>query len=1202
MSTFWINADSLTGSSINVPFESSRDELVNTYSFFNENGGIYPTDIAYAQNNEIFVYGQRAIKVFDATSNALLDEIDISAFGHLQITNCKFIGNRFHDYRMLYTNDRIFCVTEGLELLMIDANTHAIIDVQPRPNCIGESEKIANMILKHNISDNRLYWIINEYDNDSFFNGEDSGGNVAIYEIISNSNLNLLEQITYSGYIEQPEENFIRDIEFDPISSHFYVSVNHEIKKYNSNTFNEVDSFQTIHYAGLLEIVNDGSIHKLICSPNYDVDITQNAYINIIDLDTNNYLSLNTNFPHTYATCIDYANQRIYIASRSEVDYFVMSLDYVNNTLNESFYELNHGTYQYELLYIESTENLFICTSSGVEIVDCYNISPIMINEYHDNNSRYNIENGNNKIWIVNLEGCTFEEYDLNGTMNNSVHIGEEAYKGIVSEQTDQIFLFKFLGERLSIFNISSQTMEFFELPGKIIELTIDDENNELYVLCNIGCSSGDIICYSLPNMIQNGIYEMNNNGHFGFSTLMTVHYFNGYLYAGGPEGIDIWDLGRPNNHISFSNYYAYDFVTDFQNQRVFAISGFVNSNFANPGGNNILILSGFDDPISYQIPNNRNEFAFDIENEKIYFVGLEGNNEYLYSLDILTGQYTPIFNTENELLMYVQYSYERNELYVSSIDKSFEYCKLYIFDLEGTVLIDTIDLPMLSTQMFFNDYNNKLYVLNLHDWAEDFEMNMISVEVENNNTLTRMPLTFKERPKGGSRINLFGLKGCKSILPHNDRLFVVRGNNVLQEIACFPTETKTLSTGWNWESFPRLERDATINEGEDIIPILETIEPFNDVSLIDFVTNEHNLTYNINNNPLWQPFQNYDIQSTWLYKMDINPEAERILELYGSRMQEDYVIEDTFESGVYHWFGYWLPETLNMDDAFGGFWDRVLIVKAEEWTYWRDSQPRGDPTNPEPLPSSKIRPLEYGKGYMVKFEEEVENFHWNYSGLSVEGYERPVSENFIYEEKPDYEVIDVINIPEIVIEIGVFQDSICVGAVVIEDSCAQILVYSESANRDPLPFNFEVVTGRSSNSPILNYEVLNFNTGKFEKDLLISGCQEYSVVKLGEQGEQEEEIPVITKPKLYSNYPNPFNPTTTISFSVPREEDIELTIYNIKGQKVKTLYSGIAEEGKHSMIWNGKNTNNKSVSSGIYFYKLKTNNKVLTCKMLMMK
>jgi flagellar hook assembly protein FlgD len=88
----------------------------------------------------------------------------------------------------------------------------------------------------------------------------------------------------------------------------------------------------------------------------------------------------------------------------------------------------------------------------------------------------------------------------------------------------------------------------------------------------------------------------------------------------------------------------------------------------------------------------------------------------------------------------------------------------------------------------------------------------------------------------------------------------------------------------------------------------------------------------------------------------------------------------------------------------------------------------------------------------------------------------------------------------------------------------------------------------------------------------------------------------------LYANYPNPFNPTTTISFSLPAEENIEVAIYNIKGQKVKTLYSGIAEEGKHTVIWNGKDENEKSVSSGIYFYKLKAGKQEMTRKMLLLK
>lgn len=408
--------------------------------------------------------------------------------------------------------------------------------------------------------------------------------------------------------------------------------------------------------------------------------------------------------------------------------------------------------------------------------------------------------------------------------------------------------------------------------------------------------------------------------------------------------------------------------------------------------------------------------------------------------------------------------------------------------------------------------------------------------------------------------------------------------------------ETKTLSSGWNWESFPRLERNETINEAVDIVPILGTIEPSNFDYLYFDAKGENDLTYE---EPNWDP-NNYDIQSTALYKIDIDPNDERTLELYGTRVAEDFVIEDTFEHGVYHWFGYWLPETLNIDDAFGGFWDKVQIVKAEEWTYWRDSQPRGDPTDLEPRPSSKIRPLEYGKGYMVRFNEDVENFHWNWSGLGVSGYERPAIGNFPHQEKPDYEVIDILEIDPEITEIGVFQDSVCVGAVAVRDSAEQILVYSDNANRDPVSFTFEVTTGRGANIPIKDYSTLNLRTGKFENKPVIHGRQEYSAIKLGEKGEPVENAPI--KVQLHRNYPNPFNPTTTISFSLPKEENIEIIIFNIKGQKVRTLFKGNIEAGKHTAVWNGKDTNEKPVSSGVYFYKLKAGKKELIRKMLMLK
>ncbi|HXF48020.1 MAG TPA: S8 family serine peptidase [Verrucomicrobiae bacterium] len=75
----------------------------------------------------------------------------------------------------------------------------------------------------------------------------------------------------------------------------------------------------------------------------------------------------------------------------------------------------------------------------------------------------------------------------------------------------------------------------------------------------------------------------------------------------------------------------------------------------------------------------------------------------------------------------------------------------------------------------------------------------------------------------------------------------------------------------------------------------------------------------------------------------------------------------------------------------------------------------------------------------------------------------------------------------------------------------------------------------------------------------------------------------------LGQNYPNPFNPTTTISFSLPLAEKVVLTIYNILGQKVRTLADGEKPAGTHRLIWDGKDGSGRVVSSGLYLYKLET-------------
>jgi Secretion system C-terminal sorting domain/Dockerin type I domain len=107
-------------------------------------------------------------------------------------------------------------------------------------------------------------------------------------------------------------------------------------------------------------------------------------------------------------------------------------------------------------------------------------------------------------------------------------------------------------------------------------------------------------------------------------------------------------------------------------------------------------------------------------------------------------------------------------------------------------------------------------------------------------------------------------------------------------------------------------------------------------------------------------------------------------------------------------------------------------------------------------------------------------------------------------------------------------------------------------------------------------------------------------------------EYPVVFKdfsssnlPKEFSlghNYPNPFNPSTSLSYSLPKETHVNISIYNVLGQKVVELVDKTLPAGNHKVVWNGNDSNDKTVSSGVYFAKMKAGDYVESRKMVMMK
>ena len=88
----------------------------------------------------------------------------------------------------------------------------------------------------------------------------------------------------------------------------------------------------------------------------------------------------------------------------------------------------------------------------------------------------------------------------------------------------------------------------------------------------------------------------------------------------------------------------------------------------------------------------------------------------------------------------------------------------------------------------------------------------------------------------------------------------------------------------------------------------------------------------------------------------------------------------------------------------------------------------------------------------------------------------------------------------------------------------------------------------------------------------------------------------------LHNNYPNPFNPTTKISYSLSSASEVSLSIYNIRGELVNKLTSGLHEPGTHVVLWNGRNGLGEKVSTGVYIYSLSTPTGYLNKRLVLLK
>ena len=425
-------------------------------------------------------------------------------------------------------------------------------------------------------------------------------------------------------------------------------------------------------------------------------------------------------------------------------------------------------------------------------------------------------------------------------------------------------------------------------------------------------------------------------------------------------------------------------------------------------------------------------------------------------------------------------------------------------------------------------------------------------------------------------------------------------GADVRIDMGCFETTTDVKECEgqhWNWVSYPRLNR---LNNGpvDATTTLPELLDwPFHLEMLHNIIWwQDPTLEYTIPDD--WTP-PSYYVQSSLGYKLNPDETGDHYLPTLANatRLSATWTID--YLPAASNWLGYWLPYTQNIEDAFGDFFQYVVSVEAEDW-YYEFSKIE------TPSSSTTNKNMVYGKGYIITFDRDISDFGWTdptSRGSGGSGVTRPEPQVFSFDDLPNYEVIDVMDIPANVLEIGVFEGDVCVGAVVVQDSCEQMLAYTTLTNRNSTPLTFQYITNeRTGSRQVTDYSVMNKKTGVYENRSLISGMQKSSVVRFENLPTTQPGTPAINRARLHGNYPNPFNPTTTISFSLPQEQHVALVIYNTRGQMVRSLLLGDFTAGEHSAVWDGKDDTGNSVGSGIYFYKLITDQQMLSQKMVLLK
>jgi len=1095
-----------------------EDYLISNTNSPENFGGCLPMDVCYnSVQNKLYFYGGQNIIVVDALTNTKTKEIKVSETFNYSYAN---IINRKNAHHLVYNPEynKIFCATLSADLVIIDCTTDEIVNTITLP----EIYNLHSTSLAIDPGGDFVYWYVNDVFTHRYLN-----------KVNCQSNINELQRDFSPGIYDMA-----CDINEDILYLTTFGNAFTKIHAINTNNLQTITQFGKSEMGKM--IVNDAT------SILYAADLETNR---VLAYELSTYSLLNA-----IDVSLDYISQGAFNTA-SNLIYFTgkEGLSIIDGAIGQEvkFYPadwLANG-----LLYDENLNIVFFAERDIITSIDGTNYNQVIDVVSNEGGKSVRLIAGQSATVIsANLNEGTATIFDVQThgelALNAVVQLGGSIEKGCYNETNEKLYYIQHASSNqhsyLTIYDANTLS-NIVEIPiaSSLRDIQYNKFNNKIYI------TSYDEKKIIPIDGVSNQILE-NEIIHLQYNPVDIFISSQNKIYVSTLDYVLIYD---GDTHQLLNSIYVNGwkkFEENIDQQIIYATQR---------GKYNITAIDAVTNVKIDDIPVNGDwptALCYNSSNKTVYA-------SYLDTDEILEISGTAVISTITGIdnVRFLEYNYLDDKIYALSSS--------YIYVIKHNTIIKVIDVSRSCMGLVFNPNNNKMYTHQYY--GNDFYSSIIGVDCGSDEITSIVKLPQKQIP------------GFTWIIVTNDLVFSKNTNRVFCGTKAFSSvcaircnsERLGLRNGWNWKSFPRLER--TDNNPAPVIPVLERINYFPNV----YLTLEDYLhrTITWNDNGWTSGFE--DVISTSGYQLDMElTDAEApYVTLYGARL--DHATPITLYAGQEDWIGYFIPEAQMPEDAFpAATLEYITSIKAQHWAMFRH------PAEPLWFIKGRVRPIQYGD--MVKVTvSQTTSFSWNQPAGAAEEVALLVPEYYSYEEQADYLPIFIeTDSTSGIQEIAVLANGEVRGAAVREpgDTLVQVSAYLQGVP-EGTPLSFESWSGfKSAPADPGSYAVFDPVDKKYVSRTLYKGENApYHAVSLKSGANAvapDRRVEV-------SCTPNPSTGENTFTIRMEEIANVKLLIRDINGRTIATLLDGDMPKGLYHTKWYGTHYDGSDAVNGVYFYSL---------------